>query len=110
MANYKEAALTGTKWVRSPRVTVSNPYGGAPSVCFEEEEITLLSDGRTNNAQYGQVGAMMTDPATEIPLIHPETGASLGTGTHGQLHVLLYSLYMALVAERDNAPEPDPEP
>ena len=101
MANYRETELTGSKWVRSNRVTCINPYNGTPFISFGEEEITLLSDGRTTNAPLGEIHQDFTDPSVEFPLLNPATGESIGTATYGQVYVILHSLYMALAATRD---------
>ena len=46
MANYKESAISGTKWIRSNRVSLDNPYQGIPSILFDEEQITVAQGAR----------------------------------------------------------------
>ena len=103
MSNYKEQALTGSEWQRSYRVTIVNQYGGIPAIVFDEEKIALLDNGLKVNTPGGQLVEPMTDPTTTFDLIHPETGAVIGTAQYLNLHVLLYSLYLHLAAQRDAA-------
>ena len=52
-----------------------------------------------------------TDPAVTFPLLDPSTGNPVGpTLTHGQVYATLWSLYMALAAERDAALTEEPPP
>ena len=101
MSNYKEQALTGQEWQRSFRVTITNPYGSTPAIVFDEEKIALLDNGLKVNTPVGQLRGEMANPLAEFPLVHPETGASLGSAQYANLHVLLYSLYLHLAGLRD---------
>ena len=103
MSNYKEQALTGSEWQRAYRVTIVNQYGGTPAIVYDEEKLGVLSNGNNINTPAGQLRADMSDPATTFDLIHPETGAVIGTAQYLNLHVLLYSLYLHLAAQRDAA-------
>jgi len=102
MANYKEEQLTADKWVRSNRVTITNPYQGVPKITFGEEEITLLSDGRAVNLPLQGLVQGFTDPTTVFPVLNPVTGEDTGTtATYGDLYVMLHSLYISLAKIRD---------
>lgn len=112
MANYREETLTGSKWVRSNSVHISNPYQGLPMVRFGEEEITLLSDGKTVNTPLGDLFEPFSDPTKTFPLLNPVTGDPLGaTAAYQDVYVMLHSLYIALATARDTPPAPPaPEP
>jgi len=49
MAEYKEIAITGTRWTRTNKIVISIDAKGAAVVRFYEEEITELSDGTITN-------------------------------------------------------------
>lgn len=101
MANYKEQVLTGQKWVRSNRVTINHPYGGGSQIHFGEEEITLLSDGKTINTPLTGLTQPFDDPAVQFDLRNPETNEVIGSVTYADVYVMLYSLYIALATTRD---------
>ena len=101
MSNYKEQALTGSEWQRSYRVTIVNQYGGIPAIVFDEEKIAALNNGTRVNTPAGQLREEMADPTTAFVLMHPLTGDTIGTARYGDLHVMLYSLYLHLAAARD---------
>lgn len=103
MSNYKEQALTGQEWQRACRVTVSNQYGGTPAIVYDEEMIAVLNNGTRVNTPAGQLREEMADPTTAFVLMHPLTGDTIGTAHYGDLHVMLYSLYLHLAAARDTA-------
>ncbi|MFC7460747.1 hypothetical protein [Hydrogenophaga defluvii] len=109
MSNYREQAISGQKWVRSNSVQISNPYQGLPVVRFGEEEIAVLSDGKTINTPLEGLTEPFTDPAKTFPLLNPVTGEALGaTASYQDVYVLLHSLYIALAVARD-APATAPE-
>lgn len=108
MANYREQQLSGSKWVRSNTVNISNPYQGLPVVRFGEEEITELSDGKRVNTPLGDLVEPFSDPTKIFPLVNPLTGEALGVSSSYQdVYVLLHSLYIALAAQRDTPPAPE---
>lgn len=108
MAEYKESSITGRKRMRSYRVIASNPASGARSIQFDEEWLTELDDGRYINEPSGSIRRDFSAPGTEFDLVHPETGAVIGSATYLNVYMLLHSLYMHLATERDNAPPPEP--
>jgi hypothetical protein len=66
---------------------------------------TYLSMTVSNlGAPAGAIHKDFTDPAVEFPLLDPTTGNPVGvTLSHGEVYAMLWSLYMALAAERDAA-------
>ena len=90
-------------YTRARVIVIDNPLpteGLIPSVRFNEELST------TDGISLGSNGfcSMSFEVGGTFPLVHPETGQSLGEGTHEQLQVLLYSLYLHAAEARDNAP------
>lgn len=105
MPNYKESAISGTKWTRSCRVSLDNPYQGIPSITFEEEQIVQADGAVIKQPVFltasNAVRQNFTDPNVTFPLLDPATDQAIGTATHGQVYALLYSLYKALAVARD---------
>lgn len=106
MANYKEAAITGTKWQRANKITISNPHVGLPSISFAEEDLTVLSDGRMTNTPLSTLDQAFDNPATVFNLVNPLDGTVIGTATYQDVYVMMFSIYAALAAARDAAPAP----
>lgn len=101
MANYKEQTASAVKWQRANQVTVSNPFGQVPNIVFYEEEVVQI-DGNVIKRDAGTISESFFDPTKTFDLIHPETGAVMGTATYQDLYILLSSLYFALATARDN--------
>ena len=89
--------VKGISYTRSGSILVKNPLNGTPSIHFQREKIVELDSGDITTSTLPEISADFTDPSTAIPLVHPETGESLGEGSYGQLQVLLYSLYISLL-------------
>jgi hypothetical protein len=94
-----ETTVTGTQWNRCNAIHIQNTYGQKPQVTMQEEQITLIGDQQFQRSTGGF--SIEFDPSSVIPLLNPADGTSLGqTMTQGQIHVALWSLYMAEVAKR----------
>lgn len=107
MANYKETAVTGSKWLRSWQVVIENKFNKIPSVTFFEEQIVDVGDGApTSTMMPGQLTEKFTDPSKTFNLVHPVTGATIGTASYQDLYVMLSSLYLGLAQARDYVPPP----
>lgn len=101
--NYKESDLSGSQWQRCNRITIDNRYEQTPQITMHEEIMTVVG-GKRFQENAGAVYVTF-DPNAVIELLNPETGEPLGaTMTQGQIHVALWSLYMAQAAARDAAP------
>lgn len=108
--NYKESAVAGTTWVRAARATIQNPLGeNGKCIGFEEETVFTTSSGALITQPLGHLyepfiaagdGANREE---SFALIHPETGAVLGSATYADVQVLLHSLYYHVAAKRDAA-------
>lgn len=112
MANYKEVDLAGVSWIRCRNITITNPVTGTigpttgnltvPTAYFQEEKV-LSIDGVQNTIDVGSC-VKQFNPTDIINIRNPETGELVGTtATHGDLYVLLYSLYLQTALERDAA-------
>lgn len=101
MANYKESAVTGTSWVRSYRVVIENPLNGVPNIMFHEEEAVAVGTDVIRR-HIGQVTQNFDTPSATFAIVDPTTGLPTGsTATHGDIYVLLSSLYLDLATKRD---------
>ena len=96
---YNETATTLYK--RANTIVVNNELGEVPLVTFHEQYATVegaVVDGRAGSCSMD----MPTDPTETFPLVHPETGDSLGDADFGTLQVMLHSLYLHVAHLRDN--------
>ena len=102
--DYREETVDGTvkSWRRAYSVTVINAYAQTPTIQFGEEDRTTLPDGRSMVTNNTSVGTALDDPTKAFPILHPITGEVIGQATYQDVYVTLFSLYMALAAERDN--------
>ena len=100
MPNYKEASVSGAVFQHAYQIIIDNPYQGNPHITFLEEEVITLSDGKIVKVSVPGCSGDFKVDAT-FPLLHPETGQYLGEATHGQLQLMMYSLYMSLRAQVD---------
>ena len=102
MANYKETSVAGTKWTRSWQVVVENKYNQIPNVAFFEEQIVDTGDGSPVSKMVpGSLTEQFTDPSKTFDLIHPVTGAVVGSTSYQDVYVMLSSLYLSLANKRD---------
>lgn len=113
-ANYNESPIAGTKWRRSFRVQIDNPYQGAPRVTFHEEDCVSLADGTIFKVNAGSL-LVEFDQSAEINLINPWTGEPLTDingvqqkATHIEAYILLHSLYIQSAIARDAPPPAQP--
>lgn len=100
MPNYRQTNLTGDVYQRAFQVVCDNMLQGVPRANFLEEEVITLSDGRIIRQPVTGCGIDFA-PGTEFPLVSPVDDSVIGTGSHDQLQILLYSLYRALRSEID---------
>jgi hypothetical protein len=105
MADYKQSAVVGTSWVRSYNVALMNPIDGEVKAVFHEETAVALGDGKTLTQSIGSCGEVFTpeNAGESFNLIHPETGAVIGSATYQEVYVLMASLYLHVAVKRDAA-------
>ena len=102
--DYRQSAVTGTKWRRSCHGEFDNAYGRTPWIRFDWEDRVLLADASTIGTPAGSTQREFSDPRATLALRNPETGALTGqTITHGELYAILWSLAMESAALADAA-------
>lgn len=102
MANYNETAVSGSEYTRCKQITILNPLNETPTVQFDEERVTVLSN-RVLIDNTGVVIDTMFDAAKSIDVLNPLTGEPTGTtATWGDIYALIYSAYIAEATARDN--------
>jgi hypothetical protein len=107
---YKEAEITGSRWVRARTVTMVNPLEGEQVAHFQEEEVFTDGEGVLVTRDVSNC-SITFDPEGVITLLNPETSEPLGaTMTHQQFYVALYSLYIQAAAARDATMVEEEEP
>lgn len=110
MPKYNESNVAGEFWRRSPQIYCFNGYNSIPYICFDEENIILLSDGTfASNRLANKLSQELTpeNANTSFQLKNPETEEYIEAyATYKDLFVLLHSLYFHLAIERDRGPKP----
>jgi hypothetical protein len=88
--------VTGTKYTRSNVVTVTNPYGGVPTITFGRETIVLLDDNtHITMENLGAISESLINPTEPFNLIHPADGVTkIGSATYQEVYLMLYGLYL----------------
>lgn len=87
--------LAGESYVRCQQVVIDNRLGRAPSVTFHRQRV-IGTDGGAVAQQPLAPRPLAFDPAAEVPLIDPETGAEIGqTITHAEIYTAIYSAFVA---------------
>lgn len=106
MADYNETTVTGSAWQRCCQVVVDNRRGVTPSIRFDEERLTALSDGDTVRRALGAL-TVPYDATAVVELRDPNTGETTGeTITHAEIYAILYSAYLGAALARDAAANP----
>lgn len=108
MSNYREAALTGSKWLRSHWVVIENPLLGEKAITFHEQTVKQTSDGAMEFEGAGALRQALVDPTIPFALRSPvddspytNPDGSPVTMTYAQVQVALHSLYLHLASLRD---------
>jgi hypothetical protein len=108
MPDYKEQTIEGKSWVRAFHVDAQNPIEGAKGITYHEETAIMIG-GKMITSRNGQrlqcpYGGGEGDTYN---LIHPETGAVIGTMTEQMLYIAMASHYLHRANKRDapNVPE-----
>lgn len=103
---------TSRVYTRASTIVVNNPMpqdGIPPDIRFYEQDVLVDPDGTmlpvvTDRMDpNGGVGVTLQTELRDTPfdLVHPETGAVVGTAKYQDLELMLYSLYFHAAAERD---------
>jgi len=114
---YLQSSVAGEEWTRAKRIIFENPTTGAFTVRFAEERAVALADGTVLSQPMGilEDSRLPEELGESFNLLNPTTGDARGAVmTYEQLHVALYSLYMATSrrahATPQEAPYSDAEP
>ena len=99
---------TAQVYTRAGSIVINNPLpeqGLPPDITFFEQEVLQNADGTNTILGQGERGCNITlDPASvneSFDLIHPETGAVVGSMTYGEVQMMLFSLYFHATHLRD---------
>jgi hypothetical protein len=91
-------------------VVVNNPLDNLSeaSVSFHEQEVITLTDGTRIIKELGPIVGVFT-PGQTFEILNPVDNSVVGLMSHEQLYATLYSLYIKLATERDNAETVQPD-
>ena len=106
MPNYRESQTKGViqQWRRLDYAAVYNH--GIPSIVCNEQDRTVLPDGRIINEPVAPIKHELTDPGVTIPLVNPDTyEPTEQTITAGEVYAMLASIYLWMARNRDAAAE-----
>ena len=104
MSEYKENAVTGTKWQRANRISIINEHDRPVVISFQEEELVTIGDQTIKNPIPLLLEKTLTqeDMSIEFNLMNPTTNEVTGsTMTYAELYAAMHSLYFHLATERD---------
>ncbi len=103
MPDYNLQTGQFSRWTRCHYVGISNPHLGIPAATFMEEEVLVMGGEEINR----QISAALVEPFTPdnvaeaFDLVHPESGAVMGSMTYQELYVALASAYRHVAGKRD---------
>lgn len=83
-----------TQFEYAYKVDLYYPLGGTPSISFRTADVVQNDD--TGEAKLGEAKRLLQEtytPGKEFDVLNPETGDVIGTMTHDDLFVGLYSLF-----------------
>ena len=100
MPEYKEQVVDGVSRCRASSITFSNPINGLPLASFNEEELTTLSNGQILSRPLGQLSACFSE-SESFQLLGQDNSPTGQSMTHGELLLVLRSLYLHHAMQRD---------
>lgn len=99
-------AVAGDSRDRVYHIECLNGYGQTPTIRFDEERRTILSDGESVGRTTRSITIEFTAPEKTFPLRNPLTGELTGgTMTHGAFYAVLYSLATQASLDADAGPD-----
>ena len=103
MQYYRAQQVQGdiSSFVKADEIYISNKDNETPFINFSEYKKTTLPDGGEISQQVSTLTQMFDSPETTFDLINPVDGSVLGSATHQEFYVMLFSLYMDLANKRD---------
>jgi len=105
MVNYKESPISGTEYQRARLISITNDLNSPNTITFVEELIKHVGN-KEIHSDVSEIYKVLTpeNQLTSFDLLNPMDDTVIGSATYQDLYVLLYSMYIALVAERDAVP------
>lgn len=102
MPQYKETAVTGTRYIRPRAYAINDPLGATAAVTVSWETVITLSDGTKTVEPAGNTVLTFQDGTIVLPLYNPATGDAIAgqSITTGNLYKGLYSLARYIAAQR----------
>lgn len=107
MAKYKETVVdlgTANSWVRSDKVSISNPFRKDATIVFSEQTIVESNGNIISISNTGSITEKLTEENanTVFNLVDIDTNLPTGsTMTYLDVKQAIQSLYMHLALERD---------
>lgn len=102
MSNYNETTVAGSTWTRCSSVYISNVYESIPSITFGEQQLIALENQPPLVVNTNTSCSALFEPNENIIILDPATNIPTGQiVTQQQLYDILYSLYIATAAKRD---------
>ena len=95
-----------TTYIRPYQTISQGPLNCPNSMVIAEEQITVLPDNSVIHTPLGELSVTITDPNAVFNIVSPIDGTTTGSMTFAQLKVQMYSLYLYLAAQRDQAANP----
>ena len=104
MSNYREENSSGEiiSWRRAYEIRILAPFRQAPKAQFNEEDLTLLPDGRTMVTNNTSVECIFDNPERIINAVNRETGEVVGQFPIGLLDAMLTGIYLEEAQKRDS--------
>ncbi len=100
MNNYNETSAEATSWLRANRFELLNGYGTVPQINITEEMIVAIGGLSLN--KFTSVLNMPYSPTGSINLYNPTTGEVVGTMSHNEIMMIMYSIYRDAAEKRDS--------
>lgn len=104
MSNYRQTSVEGESWVRTNRIVIENALGADPAATYIRERAVSVG-GEVITRPLDQF-AVVYDADSEsetFELRHPLTGDLIGTMTKGELKMVIHSIGLHEMQQRDAA-------
>ena len=102
---YRETSVSGSSYVRCHTVNINNSPNNK-RIRFNEVEVITYEDGRVDTKECGSLGEYFSEENANnaFPILNPadnsDTGAQM---TYEGVYTVMYSLYLHLATQRDEA-------
>lgn len=98
-------SVTKTTYTRANLITIDNALNQTPFITYVEENVERIGDSEKSIGDAGSISEFLTAENVNetFNILHPDTGAVIGTSTYGNVQALIYSLYFHIATKRDAA-------